>query len=170
MDKLRDRFTFANAVSVLSLLFALSLGTAWAATGLSKNEVRSSNIARGQVKTPDLDKGAVTSAKVKNGTLISGDFAQAQLPTSGMQKVAALSANQDVVTHDVTVTCPPGKKAVGGGGGWAIADSDPANIFVLEQSVPTDALDGWRVKATRLPGGVGSWVLRAEAVCMNVSP
>ncbi len=170
MGRLRDRFTFANVVSVVSLLFALSLGTAWAATGLSKNQVRSWNIAKGQVKTPDLGKGAVTSFKVKNGTLLSQDFAQGALPTFGIQKVVAFSATEDVDSQDVTVSCPPGKKAVGGGGGWALVPSDPANIVVLEWSVPTDALDGWTVKARRLPGGFGSWALRAEAVCMDVSP
>lgn len=169
MDKLRDRFRFANVVSVLSLLFALGLGTAWAATGLSKNEVRSWNIAKGQVKTPDLGKGAVTSWKVKNGTLLSQDFAQGALPTFGIQRVVTIKPAQDVDSQDVTATCPPGKKAVGGGGGWAVVPSDPANIVVLEWSVPTDALDGWTVKARRLPGGFGSWALRAEAVCMNVS-
>jgi hypothetical protein len=169
MGKLGDRFTFANVVSVLSLLFALGLGTAWAATGLSKNEVRSSNIAKGQVKTPDLGKGAVTSAKVRNGTLLNRDFAKRQLPTSGIQRVVTFSASEDVDSQDVTATCPPGKKVVGGGGGWGIVPSDPANIVVLEWSVPTDALDGWRVKARRLPGGFGTWALRAEAVCMNVS-
>ena len=123
MGKLRDRFTFANVVSVLSLLFALGLGTAWAAKGLPKNQVRSWDIAKGQVKTPDLGKGAVTSFKVKNGALLSQDFAQGVLPTSGIQKVVAFSANEDVNEQDVTVNCPPGKKAVGGGGGWGLVDA-----------------------------------------------
>jgi hypothetical protein len=57
---------------------------------------------------------------------------------------------------------------VGGGGGWAIADADPGNQFLLERSEPTDALDGWNVVARRI-SGVGSWVLRADAVCMFVS-
>lgn len=169
MGKLRDRFTFANVVSVLSLIFALGLGTAWAAKGLPKNQVRSWNIAKGQVKTPDLGKGAVTSFKVKNGTLLSQDFAQGVLPTFGIQKVVAFSANEDVNEQDVTVNCPPGKKAVGGGGGWGLVDASSPYAIALEWSEPTNALDGWTVKARRTRG-VGSWALRAEAVCMNVSP
>lgn len=172
MGKLRDSFTFANVVSVLALLFALGLGTAWAAGGLGKNVVRSSNIAKGQVKTSDLASNSVTSLKVADGTLLMSDFAPSQLPklpNFETQKVVAFSANADVDSHNVTATCPSGKKAVGGGGGWAIADSDPANQFLLERSEPTDGLDGWNVTARRI-SGVGAWVLRADAVCMYVSP
>ena len=37
--KYRELLTFSNVVSVISLLFALGLGTAWAATDLERTEV-----------------------------------------------------------------------------------------------------------------------------------
>jgi hypothetical protein len=80
MGKLRAHLTFANLVSVISLLFALGLGGAWAASELSKNEVKSKHIGKGQVKTKDLGKNAVTSRKVDNGSLLGEDFAPNQLP------------------------------------------------------------------------------------------
>jgi hypothetical protein len=80
MGKLRARLTFANVVSVVSLLFALGLGGAWAATELSKNEVKSKHIGKGQVKNADIAANAVTSPKVANGSLLGEDFAPGQLP------------------------------------------------------------------------------------------
>ena len=61
MGKLRGKLSFANVVSVISLVFALGLGGAWAATELDKNEVKSKHIGKGQVKNADLANDAVTS-------------------------------------------------------------------------------------------------------------
>ena len=78
--KFRDRLTFSNVISVISLLFALGLGSAWAATELKKNEVKSRHIKNATVKAKDLADDAVTSPKVADGSLLSADFAAGQLP------------------------------------------------------------------------------------------
>jgi hypothetical protein len=78
--KYRERLTFSNVVSVISLLFALGLGTAWAATELEKNDVKSKHIKNSGVKGKDLADNAVTSPKVANGSLLGEDFAAGQLP------------------------------------------------------------------------------------------
>ena len=58
-----------NLVAYLALFVALS-GTSYAAVKLGRNAVKGSNIA----------PGAVTSPKVKNGSLLAADFAPGQLP------------------------------------------------------------------------------------------
>jgi hypothetical protein len=78
--KYRERLTFSNIVSMISLLFALGLGSAWAATELEKNEVKSKHIGKGQVKNSDLGENSVTSPKVADGSLLDDDFASGQLP------------------------------------------------------------------------------------------
>src|SRR5688572_16166789 len=78
--KYRERLTFSNVVSVISLLFALGLGTAWAATELGKNEVKSKHIKNAGVKTKDLANNSVTSPKVADGSLQDQDFAPGQRP------------------------------------------------------------------------------------------
>jgi hypothetical protein len=60
--------TFANVVSMAALFVALS-GTGYAAIVLPANSVG----------TPQLKKGSVTAAKVKDGTLKATDFAAGQL-------------------------------------------------------------------------------------------
>jgi hypothetical protein len=68
LSKLRARLTFANVVSVIAL-FAALCGTGYAAGVLPA----------GSVGTPQLKADAVTSGKVKNGTLKAVDFAKGQL-------------------------------------------------------------------------------------------
>ena len=63
------RFNHATVVAYLALFVALG-GSAFAAVQLSK----------GQVKGKHIAKNAVTSAKVKNGSLLSKDFRAGQLP------------------------------------------------------------------------------------------
>ena len=68
-EKLRSKLTFANVASAVALWVALSTGVAYAA-----NTVFSKDIVNGEVKTADLDSDAVTSAKVRNQSLIGADL------------------------------------------------------------------------------------------------
>jgi Collagen triple helix repeat (20 copies) len=68
-----------NILGLLALCVSLGMGTAWAASELSKNEVKSKHIKAGAVKNADLAGDAVTSLKVANGSLLSEDFAARQL-------------------------------------------------------------------------------------------
>ena len=65
---MRPRLTYANVVSTLALFLVLGGGFAYAA-----NTVFSSDIVDGQVKTADLDGGAVTSEKVADQSLLGRD-------------------------------------------------------------------------------------------------
>jgi hypothetical protein len=69
LSKLRSRLTYANVISSIALFCALA-GGAYAATQLPKNSVG----------TKQLKKSAVTSPKVKDGTLLGKDFKAGQLP------------------------------------------------------------------------------------------
>jgi hypothetical protein len=66
---LRNRLTYANVMATLALFIALG-GTSIAAVTLTRGSVKGKHIAR----------NAVTSPKVKNGSLLSADFAPGQLP------------------------------------------------------------------------------------------
>jgi hypothetical protein len=69
MRRLRDKLTYAN-VMVTFLAFIVLGGGAYAATKLQKNSVG----------TAQLKNGAVTGVKVKDGSLVYGDFASGQIP------------------------------------------------------------------------------------------
>jgi hypothetical protein len=67
---LRSRLTYANVMVTLLAFVVLGGGGAYAATQLGKNSVG----------TKQLKNGAVTGAKVKDGSLGAGDFKAGQLP------------------------------------------------------------------------------------------
>jgi hypothetical protein len=79
----------------LSLFLVLAGGTAWAATQLERNEVRSKHIGRGQVKGADLANNAVTSPKVANGSLLNEDFAAGQIPQGPDAELQRFSFTSD---------------------------------------------------------------------------
>ena len=71
---LRSILSPPMAVALLALVVALG-GTSYAAAALARNSVGSPQLKAGAVKTVDLGNNAVTSAKVKNGTLGAADLA-----------------------------------------------------------------------------------------------
>jgi hypothetical protein len=80
VKKLRVRRpSAATSIALLALFVALG-GTGYAASQLPSNSVGSAQIKRGAVHRSDLHKNAVTSKKVKNGSLLAADFKSGQLP------------------------------------------------------------------------------------------
>ncbi len=78
MQGIRRRLSFANIMSSVAVSIALG-GTSYAAS-LARNSVGSTQIKAKAVKNSDLGDSAVTSKKVKNGSLLAADFAIGQLP------------------------------------------------------------------------------------------
>ena len=76
MAALRTHLTYANVMATVAVFCAIG-GTAWA---LSANSVGSRQLKPKAVKTSDLAPNAVTSPKVKNGSLRRQDFAAGQIP------------------------------------------------------------------------------------------
>ena len=72
------RLTYANVMASVAVFIAIG-GGAYAA-GLAKNSVKSKHIKDSGVKTVDLARSAVTSAKVADGSLLGKDFAAGALP------------------------------------------------------------------------------------------
>lgn len=69
MKQIRKRLTYANVMSSIAVFLVLG-GAAFAAIKLPKNSVGAKQ----------LKNNAVTSAKVKDGSLLGSDFAAGQLP------------------------------------------------------------------------------------------
>lgn len=80
MARVRPRLTYSNVMATLAFFVAVG-GSAYAGVALQNNSVKSAQIAPGAVKTSDLGKSAVTSPKVKDGSLLAADFRVGQLPT-----------------------------------------------------------------------------------------
>jgi hypothetical protein len=72
---LRPRLTYANVAATIALFLAVGGGTVYAAFSLGKNDVHSKNLAPRAVKASDIAKDAVTSPKIKDGSVQAADIA-----------------------------------------------------------------------------------------------
>jgi len=179
--KIRERLTYAN-VMVTLLAFIVLGGTAWA---LAKNSVGSKQLKPNAVHTADIDNGAVTSdklaadavstEKVKDGTLEKGDFAAGVLP--GGTTVRSVTVTIPLTCSEsgpvagnyflfctgqqqtVTAPCEAGEHATGGGakgststgGGGSQSSATASDSYPAPQGgTPT----GWTARASG--GGTNS--------------
>src|SRR4249919_1878989 len=65
----------ATVIACIALFVALSGAAMAAKATLSKNAVKTKNIANGAVTTPKLRNGAVTAAKLRNGAVLGSKIA-----------------------------------------------------------------------------------------------
>jgi hypothetical protein len=142
MEKLRPKLTYANVIATLALFLALGGGAAYAAIHLGQNSVG----------TKQLKRNAVTGVKVKDGSLLAGDFKAGQLPAGerGPQGLpgapgspGAPGATDVVVRYgeegkpkeedeidQSDAQCLPGE-AVTGGGFDVVEETEPLEYTVL---------------------------------------
>jgi hypothetical protein len=169
----------ALVVAGIALLVALG-GTSVAAV---------SQVPRASVGTPQLKNNAVTGAKiagstvtsadVRNGSLLRADFRRGQLPAGpvgaqGPQGPPGLSAREQVSAEttltsqapkNVTVTCPAGKRVIGGGA--ELSGAGRARVTVTENKPSGD--NAWEAEAFEAVATNQTWKVVVHAICANVS-
>jgi hypothetical protein len=179
---MRPRLSYANVMSTLAVFVALG-GSSVAAVQLSRNSVRSEQIANGQVKGPDLAKSAVTSVKVADRSLLAGDFKAGQLKAGpagpqgpagpkGDPGATSLKVRAATASGTVTANCEPGERATGGGAhsvNGAVVASAPAadpNAILVSTGITFQgyAPTSWTAAAKGadgLPRDITAWVVCA---------
>ena len=147
----------AMIVACLALAVALS-GTGYATIlGLPANSVG----------TVQLKNNAVIPSKVKDHSLLAIDFKPGQLP--GIRGYEVVTGQTSIVMNQtynsLSIACPPGKKAIGGGGGTAggIIPGDGPYIVVSQPSVDGNS---WLVQTARAHDGYSALVGRV--ICASV--
>jgi hypothetical protein len=145
-SKLRDRLPSHTTIAAYAALFIALGGSAWA---ISKNTVGSPQIKKGGVKESDLADNAVTSPKVADGSLLSGDFAPGQIP-AGPQGPLGPQGPQGPQG-------PPGPSTGSAGGDLTGSFPDPtiaanavtggkvANQSLTGADIANDSIDGFQV-------------------------
>ena len=92
----RERLTYANVMSTISVFLVVSGGAAYAAGHLGKNAVGTKQLKKNSVTTAKIKKQAVTAAKVKNGTLTGNQINTSTLGTvPTADKANSLAAPED---------------------------------------------------------------------------
>lgn len=169
-------------IALLALFIALG-GSSYAAVALPK----------GSVGGRQLKKNAVTSPKVKPGSLLLSDFRASQraqlvgpqgpqgsqgpqgpqgVPgtpgtpgVSGYQRVVNSHGPDTAQVKTVTATCPSGKQPVGGG---YIIDTGSNDSVLIDVDGPfLGSGDSWVVRATN--SEVEEWDLFVVALCATVA-
>jgi hypothetical protein len=167
----------ALVISCLALTIALG-GTSYAAVqALPKNSVGTS-----QLKT-----SAVTSAKVKNHSLLRVDFGRGQLqagprgpagpagPTgpagpagpaglSGVERVESTSTSNSVTPKTQATTCPTGKRLLGGG-----VRLNPLLTPLVVQQAFEDNDNTYRATVREVSATASNWSITVFAVCATAS-
>ena len=174
----------ALVISCLALAVALG-GTSYATVlNVPRNSVGPAQLQASAVTTKKIAAGAVTSAKVRNRSLLRTDFAPGQLPAgppgppgpagpagptgapglSAVERVEVTSATNSTSIRTASLGCPSGKRLIGGGarlnGGLpqvALQSSFPDNDNVFTAS------------AREITGTSSSWSLTVFAACAVAS-
>jgi hypothetical protein len=152
-------YVVRHHLAILALFIVLG-GTSYAAVRLPAKSVGTKQLKSSAVTRVKLARGAVTSSKVKDGSLLPADFARGQLPVgpagqtgpagapgergsdgapgspgiSGLHIVTADSAADTTNPKVVVAPCPSGEAAVGGGG--QVFTTVPAQQDALRTSGP----------------------------------
>jgi hypothetical protein len=166
----------AMVVACIALLVALAGTGAAAVTALP----------RLSVGTAQLKANAVTSAKVKNFSLLRSDFRRGQIPAgptgargpqgppgpAGTAGVAALE-RRDVLTptssanvKTISAVCPTGKKVIGGG---ARVTGSAASRVSINEAFPDSDGTKFNGVAREVTATALTWALQVYAMCATVS-
>jgi hypothetical protein len=160
------------ALVISCLALTLALGGTGYATVLQ--------VPKNSVGTPQLKNSAVTSAKVKNRSLLRADFASGQLPAgprgpvgpvgpagpagpaglTGAERVDATSPSNSTSTRTMTVACPTGKRLFGGG----VRLNPVLAQLAVQQSFP-DNDNIYRASVREVTGTALNWSITVFAVC-----
>jgi hypothetical protein len=148
-------------------------------------EAALSALPRSSVGAEQIKTGAVTSIKVKNGSLLVRDFMPGQIPQgpagpagaagpAGPQGPAGVTAYQTVFTtgtidsttpKTLTAVCPSGKRALGGG--IAITPATVTGVALTSSYLPNATT--WSGSAREIVATGTDWGLNAVVICATVA-
>lgn len=153
MDAIRKRLTFANVVACLALLVALT-GGAYAAS-----------LPKHSVGTKQLKRNAVTSAKVKDGSLTVADLAG--LPAAPTYD-AVLAGSAPMPASGTTVT--EVRTVAGVRFSLLCQGGVPGSVDVKIESVsaPAVAIDGVQTRSDSYPVGTNNVMSMKSAHAASV--
>jgi len=142
-------------------------------------------LPRGSVGPLQLKNNAVTSVKVKNGSLLRADFRTGQIPAgragpagpagpagaagppglAGLQAVFTTGAAASTATRTLTAACPSGKVAMGGG-----VSTTPVNTaaVAITASYLANATT-WTASAREIVATGANWGINVVVLCATVA-
>jgi hypothetical protein len=146
-------------------LFVVLSGSAYAvSTQIPRQSVGTIQLRDNAVTSPKIRDSTITTSDVRNRSLLANDFARGQLPAGPVSVATTL---QDTDTHEISATCPSGKKVLGGGG-RVIGGGVDENTIVIVRSAPSGDTQ-WTVRGLENDNAGVAWGVEAYAICATVS-
>jgi hypothetical protein len=140
----RPRLSYANVTATLALIAAVGGGTAAVA---------------GVAKAP---KNSVVAKSIRNGNVTAKKLTTT-VPVTAISNVSDPSPGDGAyAVGSVVAKCPPGARAITGGGGIS------GNRSVLQTSGPSGTGDSWLVGAGT--DNAGPMEVRATVICLLSKP
>lgn len=176
----------ATVIASAALLVALGGTGVAAVTALPRGSVDTAQLKLGSVTSPkirnntvtsaDLADNGITSQDVRNGSLQRVDFRPGQLPAgptgpqgppgvTERESAAGETALSSISPKTLTVACPLGKKALGGG--VEISGPGRARVSATENKPSGD--NAWEAEAYEVVATSASWKVVVHVVCATVS-
>jgi hypothetical protein len=168
------------AMIVACAALAVALGGTSYATVLQvpRASVGTAQLKTAAVTTKKIAPNAVTAAKVRNGSLLKGDFAPGQLPAgptgpqgpagppglSAVERVETTSPSSSTTSKSVQIACPPGKRLMGGG---ARVNGGVPEVSLTASFPDNDNI--YRATAVENDTYNPAWTLTAYAICAVAS-
>lgn len=167
----------ALVISCVALTVALG-GTSYATVlNVPNRSVGPAQLRTSAVTTRTIAANAVTSAKVRNGTLLPADFRSSSLPSgpvgpvgpagpagppglSSVERTETSSASSSTLSKSVFLACPSGKRLIGGG---ARVTGGSPRVAILTSFPDNDNI--WRASAAETTATVANWTLTVYAIC-----
>lgn len=110
LKQIRKRFTYANVMSSIAVFLVLGGATAFAASKIGSNQIKSNAITTGKIKknavtTAKIKKNAITTGKLKDGAVTGPKVNLASLGTvPNAAKTDAIKASQASIAKDQQAT------------------------------------------------------------------
>lgn len=142
-------------------------------------------LPRNSVGEPQLKQAAVTSIKVRNGSLLVKDFRPGQIPAgpagpagpggpagpqgpagaSAYQSVFSTSAVDSAPTKTLTASCPAGKRVLGGG--VALSPATTPGVALTSSYMSNETT--WTGAAREVVATTSAWGLNVVVICATMS-
>jgi hypothetical protein len=168
-----------RAPSPALVIASLALLVALAGTGVAAVNA----LPRASVGTAQLKSNAVTSAKVRNGTLLRADFKPGQVPRgptgargpqgppgpagiASLERVDVVTPTSSVNSKTISAVCPSGKRVIGGGA--RVTGSGAARVSIDEAYPDSDGTK-FNGVAREVVATAATWALQVYAMCAVVA-
>ena len=144
--------------------------------GIADNAVTTPKIADNAVTTPKIADAAVTGPKVADDSLTGAKIDEATLGSPLLRNVEIVSdstASDSTTSKSIGVTCPAGKRLVGGGASIRVGFLAPGVDAAITDSGPSDGIftgidpTRWTASAAEYNADADNWFLRVYAICAD---